>query len=318
MARSVKFPKKNKKVAKRAVRAKYEYKPPDKTSQNPCPRHTIPPFKENAILHVGPMLDRRFPWGKWKLASTVTQKLQAILASTSTHDNENFFLYLTSENRQKSVPVPVMVAIKARCPPLTHIALPSIQMQTEEFNTMDEIGLNWAKLSGSDRVFTLTSSKPLDHHTLEYMVPYLRREAEVTEPIATVTIIWKGEEISWSPTEDGSIDKAVNEIIKEDFPEWQGDEAEIETQLMEHYRLLQEAALKKTEIKTNLFDDIVYRLSSASGLSEADVRQSLLHMKVYKIYPDHPDLNPEVNAFGTFPFKNRRINRYIGDANEVW
>jgi hypothetical protein len=318
MARSVKAPTKNKKVAKRAVRAKYEYKPPDKTSQNPCPRLTIPPFKEKAILHVGPMLDRRFPWEKWNIASTVTQKLQAILDDPSTRDDENFFVYLTSENRKKSVSVPVMVAIKARCPPLTHIALPSIQMQTEEFKVMDEIGLNWAKLSGSDRVFTLTSSKPLDHHTLEYMVPYLRREAEATEPITTVTTIWKGEEISWSPTDDGSIDEAVNEIINEDFPEWQGDKAEIKTQLMEHYRLLQEAALKKTELKTNLFDDIVDRLSNASGLSEADVRQSLLHMKVYKIYPDHPDLNPVVNAFGTFPFKNRHINRYIADANEVW
>jgi hypothetical protein len=147
------------------------------------------------------------------------------------------------------------------------------------------------------------------------MILYVRRTPEEPEPTAFVQTVWKDEDISWSST-DESVEDAVRDLVKVE-EEWQGDEKEITALLLEQHRQQETAARHKAEIKARLFADMVDNLSRASGLSADEVRQSLQDMRVFKIYPDHSDLEPVEDTFGTHTFKTAFVNRYIGKANEV-
>lgn len=264
------------------------------------------------VLVVGGLCPRRFDWNAWNLASHLERVLKGRLAATP---NKHFYVHLTFETLvegTKSTLVPVAVVIECDCVPTTLLAVTSVQSEAETIMSFDNVNARWAPIH--DRVSILKSQDAMDASTREYLILYSQRPSEIEEeqvvPVNTVSIMFNERVIVWDVELDENLDEYLEE--DEDFvDDTVEDKEEIKQLLRQEHQMKIELRRQDLLNKKALFADMMER--------EQLPAESLEGRRVFKVYPQDARLEPVMTVFGLSGFiKSRMVNRYIGNADEVF
>lgn len=307
---------KKKSAASKSSKAKHAA-PRKKQTKRVCTITPPPPpasIKLSEVFVVGGIPKSRTLLSKdpWNLEPYLNETLRKLIAEAPS--SSRFYIYLSLEMLNNTEQVPVAIVIQCDCIPTTLLCKTSVQSVREEFFDMYDMGFQWKEMH--ERVSVLSCSTPLDNALSEYCHLYLPPPSELQkeqpEPVCSVQIQWQGKDLVWFV----SGDETAQEAVESEFPDISDeDKAAAIARLEEQKAAQQELAVESVENKRRLFNEMVER--------EGMTLEALENRRVFKVYPNHPRLEPTTVAFGGGTFsqgfaKKKIVNRFIGNAETLF
>ena len=223
--------------------------------------------------------------------------------------------------------VPVLIIVCCEVEPISYYASCSTQVQSSSFSDFQEKSLKWTKvlprvnfLQTTQRPQFLFGSAPSTVQlSFEYAILPTRRPTQlanlVPDEVEFVSIVYKGTDITAS--KKSQVDAIIE--VEPGLTE-EEDRERIIALLKAEKKKDQQANQEFVDAEKRRHGEMIDSLAEANSMDRATVETKLEDMKVYKIYPSSiPDQRVTWIGLKTgFDTSNAKINRFVGNADEVY
>ena len=226
---------------------------------------------------------------------------------------------MSTELLDSNTTVPVAVVIQSACVPTRLVAVASIQSETEELKTFDDINMRWAPTS-HPMVYVLKCDYSLNGFHREQLLLHCQSPAAVAaeqpERVDSVSIKFNGMDVVWM-REMESMDECVDDFVEDQLPDaTDDDKATIKMRL-------QDELSRETNVRRAATDQKKQLYSEMMAHDENMTVQGIEDKLVYKVYPKDARLEPVMVKLGDMDIaqgfvKTAYVNRYLGNSDSVF